>query len=326
MRRRPGASPPPPMAPQTCRKCAKIIGPGSPWVAAAKRLLADVIDTGTPAGPSESIVLADDTADGRLAALDLLIESEHGPDSSAYLVTWSRARRRGGARAPSRTIGRRWASSASASRRRCSCGPRGGIVLAPRPRGGDRLRQRLCAGASRDPVAASRSAISASIDHAGEILLGEHTPVTLGNFVLGPNHVLPTGGWARTASPLSVFDFMKRTSVGYVTAAGYPRACRATPACSPPMKASTAMPMPSRRCATGRGRGDDAALFRTAQPVLAQGRDRARREGPALRAGDGSLHARRRDMRRSIPPCSPPIPRARFRCWSTATSPSSIRR
>jgi histidinol dehydrogenase len=60
------------------------------------------------------------------------------------------------------------------------------------------------------------------ITNAGEILLGEHTPVPLGNFVLGPNAVLPTSGQARTCSPLSVFDFMKRTSVGYVTAAGYP--------------------------------------------------------------------------------------------------------
>jgi histidinol dehydrogenase len=59
------------------------------------------------------------------------------------------------------------------------------------------------------------------IRNAGEILLGERTPVTLGNFVLGPNAVLPTGGAAKTASPLSVFDFMKRTSVGYVTQAAY---------------------------------------------------------------------------------------------------------
>ncbi|HEY8013367.1 MAG TPA: histidinol dehydrogenase, partial [Dongiaceae bacterium] len=59
------------------------------------------------------------------------------------------------------------------------------------------------------------------IRNAGEILLGPHTPVTLGNFVLGPNAVLPTGGAAQTASPLSVFDFMKRTSIGYVTEAAY---------------------------------------------------------------------------------------------------------
>ena len=72
----------------TIPKCAKVVGPGSPWVAAAKRLVSHVIDTGTPAGPSELIVLADETADGRLAGLDLIIESEHGPDSSAFLVTW----------------------------------------------------------------------------------------------------------------------------------------------------------------------------------------------------------------------------------------------
>jgi histidinol dehydrogenase len=70
---------------------AKVIGPGSPYVVAAKRLLADRIDTGLPAGPSEAIVLADGSADGRIAALDLIIESEHGPDSSAFLVTDSEA-------------------------------------------------------------------------------------------------------------------------------------------------------------------------------------------------------------------------------------------
>ena len=75
---------------ETVPKVSKIIGPGSPWVAAAKRLVSDRVDTGTPAGPSDAIIMADDTVDGRLAALDLLIESEHGPDSSAYLVTWSR--------------------------------------------------------------------------------------------------------------------------------------------------------------------------------------------------------------------------------------------
>ena len=75
---------------ETVPKCAKVVGPGSPWVGAAKRLLSHVLDTGTPAGPSELIVFADETADGRLAGLDLIIESEHGPDSSAFLVTWSR--------------------------------------------------------------------------------------------------------------------------------------------------------------------------------------------------------------------------------------------
>jgi histidinol dehydrogenase len=60
------------------------------------------------------------------------------------------------------------------------------------------------------------------VQHAGEVLLGEHTPSTLGNFVIGPSHVLPTGGWARTHSALSVHDFLKRTSLAQVTPAAYP--------------------------------------------------------------------------------------------------------
>ncbi len=76
---------------ETVMRALKIVGPGSPWVVAAKQLLSRVIDTGLPAGPSEAIIFADGTVDGRLAALDLLIEAEHGPDSSAYLVTHSRA-------------------------------------------------------------------------------------------------------------------------------------------------------------------------------------------------------------------------------------------
>jgi histidinol dehydrogenase len=205
---------------QTVPKVAKVIGPGSPWVAAAKRLVSHVIDTGTPAGPSELIVLADDTIDGRLAALDLLIESEHGPDSSAYLVTWSR-RVAEEARA---AIPGYWANM-SAQRSGFSSavlgGPIGGIVLA---------RDEVEAIAFANDYAPEHLEVLAKepfqylgrLDHAGEILLGEHTPTTLGNFVLGPNHVLPTSGWAKTASPVSVFDFMKRTSIGYVTGKAYP--------------------------------------------------------------------------------------------------------
>ena len=114
----------------TIPKCDKIVGPGSPYVVAAKRLLADAIDTGTPAGPSESIILADDSVDGALAALDLIIESEHGPDSSAWLVTDSRRVAEQAAAA----LPGHWAEM-SAGRagfsRTVLTGPRGGIVLAP---------------------------------------------------------------------------------------------------------------------------------------------------------------------------------------------------
>ncbi len=209
---------------ETIPKCAKIIGPGSPWVAAAKRLVSHLIDTGTPAGPSELIVLADEAADGRLAGLDLLIESEHGPDSSAYLVTWSRrVAEEARAAIPGywRAMGEQRVAFSSA----VLSGPIGGIVLA---RNADEAIAFVndYAPEHLEVLTAEPFALLGRLEHAGEILLGSHTPVTLGNYVVGPNHVLPTSRWARTASPVSVFDFMKRTSIAYVTADGYPELAR----------------------------------------------------------------------------------------------------
>jgi len=205
---------------ETVPKCDKIVGPGSPWVGAAKRLLADRIDPGVPAGPSESMVLADAGANPRIAALDLLIESEHGPDSSAFLVTDSRAV----AEAARQAIPQYW-SQMGKQRVDFSAtvlgGVNGGIVLAPSFEAAidfvnDFAPEHLEILA-RDPFAHL-----GKIVNAGEILLGENTPIALGNFVLGPNAVLPTAKSARTNSPLGVFDYLKRSSVGYVTASAYP--------------------------------------------------------------------------------------------------------
>jgi histidinol dehydrogenase len=204
---------------ETVPRCLKIVGPGSPWVVAAKRLLSTVIDPGTPAGPSECIILADGSVKGALAALDLIVESEHGPDSSAYLVTDSREV----AETARAALPGYWAEM-EPGRARFSeavlCGPHGGIVLT---RDFDMAIDFVNAYAPEhlEILAAEPMVVLGRIRNAGEILLGERTPVTLGNFVLGPNAVLPTGGAAKTASPLSVFDFMKRTSVGYVTQAAY---------------------------------------------------------------------------------------------------------
>lgn len=204
----------------TVPKCAKIVGPGSPYVVAAKRLLADIIDPGIPAGPSESIIFADETVDGRLAALDLLVEAEHGPDSSAYLVTTSAKV----AEAAIKALPDFWAKMSEqrvAFSSAVLTGPRGGVVLAPTVDAAiafinDYAPEHL------EILSDEPFAYLGRIENAGEVLLGKHTPVTLGNFVLGPNAVLPTSRAAMTHSPLSVFDFMKRISVGYVTAAGYP--------------------------------------------------------------------------------------------------------
>jgi len=204
---------------QTVPQCVKIVGPGSPWVVAAKRLLADIIDPGVPAGPSESIILCDETANGRLAALDLLIESEHGPDSSAFLVTHSRQVAED-ARQAIAPLWQHMGTQRAGFSQTVLGGQHGGIVLT---RDFDEAIDFV------NKYAPEHLQIHSSEPHAhvgrivnaGEILLGEHTPITLGNFVLGPNAVLPTARAARTASPLSVFDYLKRTSIGYVTRKGY---------------------------------------------------------------------------------------------------------
>lgn len=204
---------------QTVPRCRKIVGPGSPWVVSAKRVLADRLDPGPPAGPSESIILADETANGRVAALDLLIESEHGPDSSAYLVTSSRAV----AEAAIAAIPGYW-EQMSAQRVEFSstvlCGPRGGVILTETMQEAidfvNEYAPEHLQVHSKEP-----HDYLGAIRNAGEILLGEHTPICIGNFTLGPNAVLPTNASAHTRSPLGVHDYLKLVSIGHVTKKGY---------------------------------------------------------------------------------------------------------
>ncbi len=200
-------------------KCDKIVGPGSPWVVSAKQILSRQIDPGPPAGPSESIVVADATANAWKAALDLVNESEHGPDSSAFLVTNDQTI----ADKVDRYIPHIWGRM-SDNRRAFSqsvlTGPRGGILLC------DSIDQ---ATEFVNDYAPEHLQVHSSdpfpylekLANAGEILLGEHSAICLGNFILGPNAVLPTSGGARTASPLSVYDYLKRTSVVHVSQSGY---------------------------------------------------------------------------------------------------------
>lgn len=209
---------------ETIRPALKIVGPGSPWVVAAKRLLAGVIDPGLPAGPSEAIILADDSVHGGLAALDLLIEAEHGPDSSAYLVTHSRRV----AEEALAAVPEHWARMTEqrvAFSTAVLTGACGGIVLTASIEESYRFINDY-APEHLEILSTDPFVHLGQITEAAEILMGPHTPVSIGNFGLGPNAVLPTSRWARTCGPLSVTDFVKRSSIGYVTAAAYPEFAR----------------------------------------------------------------------------------------------------
>lgn len=206
---------------ETIKKALKIVGPGSPWVVAAKQQLAGLIDPGLPAGPSEAIIFADDSIHGGLAALDVLIEAEHGPDSSAYLVTHSpRVAEEALAALPdhwSKMTEQRVAFSKAVL-----CGENGGIVLTSSVEDSYKFINDY-APEHLELLSKQPFEHLGHITEAAEILMGPHTPVAIGNFALGPNAVLPTSKGAATYGPLSVHDFVKCSSIGYVTKPAYPQ-------------------------------------------------------------------------------------------------------
>jgi len=204
---------------QTIPRCRKIVGPGSPWLVAAKRLLAGVIDPGMPAGPSETIVLADPSANPLIAALDLIIESEHGNDSSAFLVTWDRDL----ARQVIDAVPGYWdtmSDTLAAYSATVLSGNSGGVVLVEDADAAyafiNEYAPEHCQVLSKQPFEHL-----AHIRNASEVLLGEHAAGSIANYMMGPNCVLPTSAAAHTYSPLGVHDFLKTSSVGHLTKQGY---------------------------------------------------------------------------------------------------------
>jgi len=198
----------------------KLLGPGSLYVAAAKRALSGVVDVGLPAGPSESIVLADHSADPRRVVLDLMVEAEHGADSSAFLVTPSaELAREAQALLPAMLSELAGRDPQRARYVEQVLGGFGGIVLASSLR---EAAEFVNAYAPEHLQVASEEpfAVLPLVRNAGEILLGQQAPFSLANYAVGCNNVLPTGGWARSASALGLRDFQKTSSVVYVTAEG----------------------------------------------------------------------------------------------------------
>ena len=209
----------------TVPRCVRIVGPGSPWVGAAMTLCADYIEPGPPAGPSEAVVFADDTADVARAALDLLIEAEHGDDSTVFLVTWNDKFAEAVADAVSGHL-----ETLSRERRRYACaalGTNGGLVVARDA--GDALDFVNAFAPEHLQIASQRPrAWLDAISNAGEILLGQDAPFSMANYMIGVNAVLPTGGKAASRSALGVMDFLKRQSVAELTPAGHDALAPAT--------------------------------------------------------------------------------------------------
>lgn len=197
---------------------AKIVGPGNAYVAAAKRLVRGVVEIDNEAGPSEVVVLADDSADAAEVAIDLLAQAEHGSgDETAVLVTTSALL----ADAVVRRVGQGVSGASNGAATRRALRHHGAVVLVNSLGDGVEAVNRL-APEHAEIQTRKASSVARSIV-AGAVFAGRYAPVAVGDYGIGPNHVLPTSGTARSASPLSVRDFERRQSLVTMTRRGLAR-------------------------------------------------------------------------------------------------------
>ena len=186
-----------------------ITGPGNAWVAEAKRQLYGVVGIDMVAGPSEIVVVADAQNDPEWIAADLLSQAEHDPTSQSILFTDNAEFATQVAEAVDAQI----AILSTGAVARASWTDFGAIIVVENLEGAMPLVNRLAAEHLELAVDDDRAErLFDLVRHAGSVFLGRMTPEAIGDYVAGPNHVLPTGRRARFASGLSVLDFMKRTS------------------------------------------------------------------------------------------------------------------
>jgi histidinol dehydrogenase len=186
-----------------------ITGPGNAWVAEAKRQLYGVVGIDMVAGPSEIVVVADAQNDPEWIAADLLSQAEHDPTSQSILFTDNAEF----ADQVSATVDAQIATLSTGAVARASWTDFGAIIVVADLEGAMPLVNRLAAEHLELAVDDDRAErLFNLVRHAGSVFLGRMTPEAIGDYVAGPNHVLPTGRRARFASGLSVLDFMKRTS------------------------------------------------------------------------------------------------------------------
>lgn len=201
-------------------KVSKIFGPGNRFVTEAKRQVAEnpggaAMDL--PAGPSEVMVIADATADAQFVAMDLLSQAEHGPDSQVFLVTDSDRLAREVAFALE-SLGAELPRAKTAT----AALAHGAILIVDSldtavEVANDYAPEHLIIATDNPRRLCNR------VDFAGSVFLGHYTPEALGDYISGTNHVLPTGGWARSRAGLSITDFMRRMTVQEATPDGLAR-------------------------------------------------------------------------------------------------------
>ncbi|MDD5111326.1 MAG: histidinol dehydrogenase [Candidatus Altiarchaeota archaeon] len=194
---------------KSVKPVSKIVGPGNKYVLAAKNLVYGTVDIDMPAGPSEVLIIADDTTNPDYAAADLLAQAEHDPDAQCVIVSNSRAlldsvsielerRKKGESRPVSGNIH--------------------GVLVKTMAEAVEFANE--YAAEHLEIMARNAASIEKKITNAGAIFIGPYAPVPLGDYASGANHVLPTGGAAKFASPLSVRDFLKACSVQNISKAG----------------------------------------------------------------------------------------------------------
>ena len=192
----------------TIRPVDKIVGPGNAYVAAAKRRVFGTVGIDMIAGPSEILVVADEENDPDWIAVDLMSQAEHDPSAQSILITDSAAF----ADAVCEAVDRRLKTLSRAEIAGASWRDHGAVItvgaLGEAPALVDRIAPEHLELAVSDP-----DALAADIRNAGAIFLGRYTPEAVGDYIAGPNHVLPTARSARFSSGLGVLDFMKRTSL-----------------------------------------------------------------------------------------------------------------
>lgn len=188
----------------------KICGPGNIYVALAKREVYGAVDIDSIAGPSEIVVLADDTAEAAYVAADLLSQAEHDEMASAILVTPSQRL----AEAVAAEVERQLQTLPREAIARASVENYGAIIVVESLEEGISVVNRL-APEHLEIVVADPMGLTGAIENAGAIFLGPYSSEPVGDYFAGPNHIIPTNGTARFSSPVDVDDFIKKSSLIY---------------------------------------------------------------------------------------------------------------